>query len=807
MEKKEAPLVNGESLTPDGSPERQPCLPPPPPSPPSNNPASAPVLEAGRRKLSSGANSVSKGLDKGDFAARGGMRARVEDRLRRRTGLSRVGLLTACFLLCMLLVFLIVVIVLAVSWPQTPHEHEYPVCTRAACLKASAQMLPKMDLTEDPCDDFWHHACRGWLKSSQLPPTRSYWSLLEEQRFRYREGMRNFVTTLPFPDDSATVEWKLQYMYESCMRLDSIEQDGTRPLAKLLNELGGWNVLPDFSSFAWNSERSFVKIFAAQSITPFFHVDVVPDPKNASRNIIKIIPSGLDLPDKSYYYRTPDTSVPAAYMQYLKDIVGSFDAKGTIAKRFSDEMFYYQRRIAEFVPDRDELSDPVASNHRATIESLKLTAALIPLLDILHLMFPRAAINKDTEVLVPASMYLSKISSILSTSDKSTLNNYLMWIFASSYIPYLNKEIREIENTYKRVLTGAEKPVERWEMCITTLEKHMGLVLTALMEKKISYLEKTDTAEQVNVMFDNIRDSVRSSVLEANWFDKEIQELALQKLNTMTLQIGIHSSLLTEEYLTRYYEGLRIQRSDFFKNIRNAREFELSNLDKKLMEPLEELDWLEIATTGDKVTYVPSANKVVVPQWLLSAPFYDPYYPAPVQYGGLGVQIAHAIVLGVLPPNILFDANGELMGENSTVFSQSAGSVRRAKAFVIRDVVQNGLANHIIANRTALNTVTHVSAVRQAHSALKKALLDQPHVHQPAMETFESEHLFFLTCAQNMCSKSTPRQMDIDFTTSQHLNGSQLLPAMLKQLPEFSEVFGCPTTSVHYASNPSPDIL
>jgi len=64
----------------------------------------------------------------------------LEEKLRQKSGLSRLGLIVAGVVILLLLVFLIVIISLAATWPRTPHAHLFPVCTRAACLQASAQV-------------------------------------------------------------------------------------------------------------------------------------------------------------------------------------------------------------------------------------------------------------------------------------------------------------------------------------------------------------------------------------------------------------------------------------------------------------------------------------------------------------------------------------------------------------------------------------------------------------------------------------------------------------------------------------------
>ena len=58
------------------------------------------------------------------------------------------------------------------------------------------------------------------------------------------------------------------------------------------------------------------------------------------------------------------------------------------------------------------------------------------------------------------------------------------------------------------------------------------------------------------------------------------------------------------------------------------------------------------------MSYVPSANKVVVPEYLLRPPLFHPAAPYSVNLGGLGVMIAEAVVEGVLGAGSVFTASG-----------------------------------------------------------------------------------------------------------------------------------------------------
>ena len=67
------------------------------------------------------------------------------------------------------------------------------------------------------------------------------------------------------------------------------------------------------------------------------------------------------------------------------------------------------------------------------------------------------------QVVVVSPQYCSDIGVIMSTTDRASMNNYLMWQLASSFMPYLAKPFREIGFLYKKALTGVQRDLDRWD--------------------------------------------------------------------------------------------------------------------------------------------------------------------------------------------------------------------------------------------------------------------------------------------------------------------------------------------------------
>jgi predicted metalloendopeptidase len=812
------PLANGkrerESESPDNAElapagEMDPCLPIKHKEQQSLDEIDSAPLKV-KSKLHSSNNSLNKKRrNKGTEDMRKSSRfvSQLEGKLRQKSGLSRLGLIVAGVVILLLLVFLIVIISLAATWPRTPHAHLFPVCTRAACLQASAQMLPKMNESFAPCEDFWNYACGGWLKDYVSPPAgRSKWNQDEEMAFRNREVIRSLVTTLPHPTRDMSIEWKMTRLYESCMALDTIESDKYTPLRKMIDQLGGWHVLRDFSVHSWDYRLALQRLHAVYGVSPFFKVSVVPDPRNSFKSVIQVSPAGLGLPDRSYYYRHSDSPAITTYRRFLRDVVSHLGATSTAADRFSDETFHFEKRIAEITPSPVDLQDPTRATI-VTVDKLKTLAPSIPFHEILLAMYRKANIGDATEVLLPSDSYITKVSSILSTTDRESLNNYMMWVLALHYLPYLSQEFRDTVSFFRREMTGANDPLQRWEMCVETLQRFMGFALASMQDLALDETSKNAATNVVSEMFDVSRSEVRKSVEQATWMAPELQNFALEKIDSLDLQVGFPSHLVTKEYREHYYSKLLVQKNDFFQNIQYGIELLREIQQERLASPSEEHRWIDALSSSSSPVYVVSANKVVVSFHSLVPPVFHPQYPLPVLYGGLGVQLASAFVSAVLPWNVMYGADGTLVAPDNVIVNQSAHAVQGPVEFLTQDLVNSGHISESVANRTALTTMKQIAAIKQAHLAMVEALAKLPHTHQPAMETFESDAVFFLTQAQTLCSTSTVQQDDAEETVGFKLKGSLLLKTVLRQLTSFTEAFACPPSSAYYSSNIYKQVL
>ncbi|KAL0268403.1 UNVERIFIED_CONTAM: hypothetical protein PYX00_010359 [Menopon gallinae] len=718
-----------------------------------------------------------------------------EKRVRKNLGLTHYGFVVGIVLLCLIILSLLIIIVLGITWPKIPHSQLYPICTKTACLRASSLVLPKLDKSIPPCDDFYGFLCGHWNKKhSKPPPTRSRWGPEEEMDLRLSEMIRGLISTLPHPTRANSLTWKMKNFYDSCMSLDNIETDKERPLTNIIFDLGGWSVLRNFLILTWDFTSVLIRLHDQYGVEPFFSVSVVSDPRNASRNILQISPTGLGLPHTSYYYREKNDKMATSYIRYMKDVAQLLGATSNDANSFSEDMFYFERRIAEITPPAEELED-IRKHEIHTINSLKILAPSIPIHGLLDKMMGKPNIDDDTEVLVTSTFYLSKISNIVATIDRKALNNYVLWTLVKQYLPYLSQSFTDIYYIYNRGMAGLAEPMERWEFCIKTLQKYMDVGLVVQLEKRIPLPVRTENARVSEEIFQAIRMVIKESVTKSDWIDLDLHKHMISKLDNLTLKIGFPAEYLDYTYLEEYYSKLYVQKNNFFENIQYGVSFLKEEMRRRYAYPKEEYKWIRLMSSQTEVSYIPSANMVVVPQRLLMEPYFESDYPKAMQYGTLGVDIARKIVSSLFKYNVLYSANGTRIKDRTLLANLSLTSIDNQMQCLGGLAASLDVPDEKITNRTSLNTFVSMSAVRQALKALKRATAESEHVHQVGLEEYENDSLFYIAYGQRMCIVQTSQRADVENTTSSSLGNKQFIKAIGMQLKSFADAFHCPTPS------------
>ena len=301
----------------------------------------------------------------------------------------------------------------------------------------------------------------------------------------------------------------------------------------------------------------------------------------------------------------------------------------------------------------------------------------------------------------------------------------------------------------------------------------------------------------VEEMFGRVRDAVGSRLAASRSYDYYSRQAAIDKLHAMSVQVGTPDILTDRKFLKIMYKDLAVQKTDFFQNIQYGLTFLRRREEHALVSPGEETRWLP-ALRLNRVSYVPAANKVVIPELLLQPPLFLPGFPLAVQLGGLGVMLAEAVVEGVAGAGAVFSPAGRIL--DSAVHSSNytlarpaepnSALVRGARCLVQR-FTQLRLDTPDLLAASAVDSARSVAGLAAAYTALAVGIEQQGGQLLPALEHLDPQAVFFLQFGQSVCEASTLAQRDLDRTLSHRLLGRERLRGLVSQFPQFRHFNFC----------------
>lgn len=162
------------------------------------------------------------------------------------------------------------------------------VCNTAECLEIAARFKRNMNESVDPCEDFFHFACDGWIRDNPIPPSENEYITFIKKIQANNEKLRNMLEDANGKYDDPVM--KAKRYYRSCMNEEEVERTTTQQMLELIRSLGSW-ALDDkiWNGTVWNWKSALVtiqKTFLHSS--PLFTIDVLTDPRHSTKHIVKV---------------------------------------------------------------------------------------------------------------------------------------------------------------------------------------------------------------------------------------------------------------------------------------------------------------------------------------------------------------------------------------------------------------------------------------------------------------------------------------------------------------------------------------
>uniref|UniRef100_A0A3Q4HZM0 endothelin-converting enzyme 1 n=1 Tax=Neolamprologus brichardi TaxID=32507 RepID=A0A3Q4HZM0_NEOBR len=703
-------------------------------------------------------------MDDPVFVSQVGFRKGGVDILGRRTQLE---VLLSVLLLAALLALLACLVVLGLDSGRG-------LCLSEACVTVASQIVEAMDRSADPCQDFYQFACGGWMRKNPLPDGRSRWSTFNSIWEQNQALLKHLLENGTF-NGSSEAERKTQSYYLSCLNTQRIEELGAQPLIDLITKIGGWNM-----TGPWDKDN-FMDVLKVVSGPyrgqPFFSVGVSADPKNSNSNVIQVDQSGLFLPSRDYYLnKTANEKVLVAYLDYMVELGMLLGGERSSTQAQMQQIMDFETGLANITVPQDQRRDEEKIYHKVTIAELQLLAPAIDWLDYLSSSLSPLELNDTEPVVLYAKEYLQQVSELINKTDRSLLNNYMMWTLVQKSVASLDQRFENAQDKLLESLYGTKKV------------QKLQILLPLLLIHTLATFDK-QSKEIAEKMINAIRSAFKEALDQLSWMDDQTRQAAKDKADAIYDMIGFPEFILDSKELDDVYDGYEVSDDSFFQNMLNFYNFSARVMADQLRKTPNKDQWSMTPPTVNAY-YMPTKNGIVFPAGILQAPFYAHDHPKALNFGGIGVVMGHELTHAFDDQGREYDKEGNLRPwwQNSSVeaFRQ------RTECMVDQYGRYTVNGEHINGKQTLGENIADNGGLKAAYHAYRSWIQGNGDEKRLPAVNLTNDQLFFVGFAQVWCSVRTPESAHEGLVTDPHSPPRYRVIGTLANSPDFSRHFNCP---------------
>jgi putative endopeptidase len=621
-----------------------------------------------------------------------------------------------------------------------------------------------LDVTVDPCDDFYQFACGGWIQRTEIaadkPEADRSFVDIEDRNLQYEHAMLEQARTRP----ADPIAQQLGAYYGSCMDEAAIGRAGLGPLHPLLAAI---DRIKDVRSLT-----AALAGLDAAGFSGLFVLAPVQDAADARNVIAGIDQGGLGLPDRDYYLTGDDQtrSVLTAYQGYVEGMLAALGHKP--ARQEAADVVALETEIARISRDKVARRDPKASYHKLDRTGV---ARAMPRLDW-DAFWTAVGLRDVQSVTVASPELLAGLDRLLAAIRPEVWRSYLAFHLASEAAPLLTRQLEDLQFKFTSVLTGQPEQSPRWKRCVNQTVDALGdLVGQVFVRDRFGADARAAAEDQVFA----IATAMMANLDAVPWMDPATRGRARDKLYAMTYQIGY------PDHWRSY--GLKLDRKTWAANALTARRAERARQLAKIEKPVDRSDW-QMTAPQVNAYYDPQLNGMVFPAGILQPPFYSLRAALAVNLGGIGVVVGHELTHGFDDQGAQYDAAGNLVNwwqpDTEHQFQQ------RTRCVIDQ---YNG---YEISGGTRVNGANTVGENLADIGGVKLALAALHQLRGAAPDTvvaggFTEDQQFFVGFGQAWCAKARPDYERLVAMADVHAPPRWRVNGALSATPEFARAFRC----------------
>lgn len=645
-------------------------------------------------------------------------------------------------------------------------------------------VVPSMDLSADPCEDFYQYACGGWIEKTKLPADKSVIDL----SFSTIADRNEMVVK-----DVLEEGWPLiTPFYDSCTNVSLLDSRGRTPLNPFLAWVDGLS-----GTSGLNASRLFelTAQMHLHGLGAFFSYYVGAGLEDTSKNVYYLYQGGLGLPSADYYLNGSSKLVTDAYVAHIATMLqlANVDANLDNLTALANDIFAFEKSLAEVSMSRAEMRNP----HNIKLlkgEDLQrwATNAGFDKLDNGENVWLSYFSTLGVDSFNPAfalnvaqvnfTQNMLKILHSAASSNPETVRGYLQWHIVNGLSAMLSVDFRNERFRFRQILYGLKEEPPRWQHCVQLSNNYLGF---ATGHYFVQRMFPADSRTIAHNMIENIEASFHERIQQSDWMDDSTKAKAIEKLGDIHNKVG---------YPDKWplYEGLQLYADKFFENIVEMRLISAKEEITRIGNPVDKNEW-GMYPSEVNAYYSPSENQVVFPAGIMQPRFFNHTYLHSMNYGGMGAVIGHELSHGFDDEGSQYNGTGSLQNwwSNATrqQFEQRTQCLSR---FYSKYTLPEDPSVHVNGNLTLGENLADLGGVKVAFFGYhkEKERFDEEEIRK--VFGMSSDQLFFVSYAQNWCEVASPEYLKYLVTTNPHSPGMFRVLGPLSNTPEFSQAYQCP---------------
>jgi endothelin-converting enzyme/putative endopeptidase len=389
---------------------------------------------------------------------------------------------------------------------------------------------------------------------------------------------------------------------------------------------------------------------------------------------------------------------------------------------------------------------------------------------------PRADVN----VAEPA--FLARLDAELDSTPVPVWKAYLTWHLLESASPWLARPFAEESFAFKgKYLGGASEKPARAALCLESTEALLGEPLGRKYAER--YFPPAAKA-RVQEMARELLALLQEEVSGVTWMTPATRKEALAKLAHYDVKVGYPDAWAD-------YSRLAIRRDAFWADVAAARRFGVDADRGRIGQRVSRAIWQLPPSSPDAYIDV-QLNLMALPAGFLQPPAFDPAATDAVNYGAIGIGIAHDLTHAIDSLGADFDAAGQPRNwwtdPDRQAFQQAGACVadQYAAYSIAPGVPLDG-------KRVQGEAIGDSAGVMLAYRALQRSMQRRP---LPTIGGFTPEQQFFIAWGQFRGGAESPGLQRQMLAGDPHPVSKYRVIGPLANAPEFQEAFACTAGSV-----------